>query len=96
MALMKATAAQLSPIFGLHPDDGGVATTLIRKVMASRGPDLTAHSSHDDVKNEVWTIDDAATIAAYAKALENEDIFIADGHHRYNTALNYLAHAESA
>lgn len=96
MALMKATAAQLSPIFGLHPDDGGVATTLIRKVMASRPADLTAHSSHDDVKNEVWTIDDAPTIAAYAKALESEDIFIADGHHRYNTALNYLAHLESA
>jgi uncharacterized protein (DUF1015 family) len=90
MALMKATQAQLSPIFGLHPDDGGVATALIRNIMASRKPDLRALSPLDKVTHEVWTIDDDATISAYAQALAGEDIFIADGHHRYTTALNYL------
>lgn len=95
MALMKATRTQLSPIFGLHPDERGLATTLIRQVMASRPADLTAHSASDNVKHEVWTIDNDTTIDAYAKALATEDIFIADGHHRYTTALNYLQGLEA-
>ncbi len=89
LALMKATATQLSPIFGLHPDESGRATAFIERVTSSRGPDMTADLG-DGVTHEVWTIDDPADIAAYADALAGEDIFIADGHHRYNTALNYI------
>jgi uncharacterized protein (DUF1015 family) len=88
-ALMEATATQLSPIFGLHPDDDGAATRVLHGVCASRAPDMTADLG-DGVKHEVWTIDDEATIKAYQAALAGEDVFIADGHHRYNTALNYL------
>ena len=94
MALMKSTRAQFSPIFGLHPDDSGRATELVRGVMASREPDMTADLG-DGVRHEVWTIDDDDTISAYRDALEGEDVFIADGHHRYNTAVNYLADLES-
>lgn len=94
-ALMKAARAQLSPIFGLHPDEKGTAVALTRTVMESRKPDLTARMA-DGVHHEVWTIDDDATIRAYADALKGEDVFIADGHHRYTTGLNYLKHAESA
>lgn len=89
MALMKATGTQTSPIFGLHPDDSGAATALVRKVMDDRPADMTAKTA-DGVEHEIWTIDDDATIAAYAEALAGEDVFIADGHHRYTTAINYL------
>ncbi|MBX3404468.1 MAG: DUF1015 domain-containing protein [Phycisphaeraceae bacterium] len=93
LALMKATGAQLSPIFGLHADEKGGATAVLLRVCASREPDITADMG-DGVKHEVWTVDDAETIAAYQAALSGDDIFIADGHHRYNTALNYLRHLE--
>ena len=96
MALMKATKAQLSPIFGLHPDEKGVATALVRRVMGSRPADMRALSPLDQVTHEVWTIDDAPTLAAYEQALAAEDIFIADGHHRYTTALSYLQALEAA
>lgn len=89
MALMKATATQLSPIFGLHADDKGLATALLHKVMKSRSPDMTARTD-EGVLHEVWTISDSATINAYRDALAGEDVFIADGHHRYTTGLNYL------
>ena len=95
MALMKATACQTSPIFGLHQDEQGLATALAHRVMASRPADATADLG-DGVTHELWTIDDATTIAAYRDALQGEDVFIADGHHRYNTALDYLALAEAA
>lgn len=95
LALMNATKAQLSPIFGLHTDESGAATKLVRSVMASRKPDMTAQMDYDRVLHEVWVIEDAGTIGAYQKALAGEDIFIADGHHRYNTQLNYLKQLES-
>ena len=89
MALMKATQCQTSPIFGLHPDEDGEAVKIIHSVMDARDPDMTADMG-DDIKQEIWTISDEATINAYQQALVGEDIFVADGHHRYNTALNYL------
>ena len=94
-ALMEASATQFSPIFGLHADEDGAATELIRSVMDSRPADMTADMG-DGVLHEVWTIDDPATLNAYEKALEGEDVFIADGHHRYTTAINYLAKLEEA
>jgi uncharacterized protein (DUF1015 family) len=92
-ALMKATGAQLSPIFGLHADDAGRATAIVRELMASRPADMTA-TTPDGVRHEVWTIEDAPTVRAYQDALAGEDVFIADGHHRYTTGLNYLASLE--
>jgi hypothetical protein len=81
MALMKATRTQLSPIFGLHADEKGLATKLLHSVMASRAPDMTATmrgAGADNVLHEVWTITDGPTIKAYQDALASEDIFIAD------------------
>ncbi len=94
LALMKATQAQISPIFGLFGDDSGRAKGVVRGVMGGRRPDLTAMSD-DGVKHEVWAIEDQPTLRAYADALAGEDVFIADGHHRYSTGLNYLRMLES-
>ncbi len=89
LALMKATKTQISPIFGLHPDEDGEATKLLHEIMDSRHPDQTG-TTPDGVQHEVWFVQDAATIERYTTSLAGEDIFVADGHHRYNTALNYL------
>jgi uncharacterized protein (DUF1015 family) len=89
MALMKATRTQLSPIFGLHADATGKASALLRQTAASRKPDCHATTA-DGTLHEVWAVEDQATLAAYAALLAGEDVFIADGHHRYTTGLNYL------
>jgi len=94
MALMKATHTQLSPIFGLHADESGKATAIVRSIMALRPADVTGTST-DGVLHELWTVEDGPTILAYQEALAGEDIFIADGHHRYTTGLNYLAQLET-
>src|ERR1043165_2071423 len=93
-ALMKATRCQLSPIFGLFADEKGLGTRLIQTVMSKGKPDQTAKTT-DGTLHEVWTVTDPATIKTYQDALAGRDVFIADGHHRYNTALNYLKHLES-
>ncbi len=89
LALMRATKTQTSPIFGLHQDEQGHASALVRSVMESRDPDRRA-TTEDGVLHEIWTIADDETIAAYRDALAGEDVFIADGHHRYTTAINYM------
>lgn len=95
MALMRATGVQLSPIFGLHADAQGTATKLLAQLTSTKRPDITA-STDDGTLHEVWTIDHPAAINAYRDALAGEDIFIADGHHRYTTGLNYLREQEAA
>lgn len=95
MALMKATHTQLSPIFGLHADDQGLATALLHEVMNAHKPDHTA-TTDDGTLHEVWTITDNAIQQRYQRALQTDDVFIADGHHRYTTGLNYLAALEKA
>jgi len=93
-ALMNASACQFSPIFGLHPDEDGSAVAILHGVMESRDADMHADMG-DGIKHEIWTIDDADTIAKYQASLAGDDVFVADGHHRYNTALNYLGDLES-
>lgn len=96
LALMNATKTQLSPIFGLHADDQRKATALLSRVIAKRKqPDRTA-KTEDGTLHELWQVQDSATLREYEEALAAEDVFIADGHHRYNTALNYLSALESA
>lgn len=95
MALMKSTAAQLSPIFGLHQDASGKAAKLTRDICATRPPDMFANTA-DGTLHEAWVVHDGATQNKYAEALAGEDIFIADGHHRYTTAINYLKGLEMA
>lgn len=90
LALMKATKCQISPIYGLHADASGSAIELISRLSSEASPDATA-STADGVEHEVWRIADESAIRAYSEAVGADDIFIADGHHRYNTALNYLA-----
>ena len=93
-ALMKATATQLSPVFGLHADEHAAATKLVRAIQ-SRGPAHMTATSTEGTKHEVWNVTSAADITAYQAALKGEDIFIADGHHRYSTGLNYIKHLEA-
>lgn len=89
MKLMRATRAQLSPIFGLHSDPENKVHALLTRIVESRKPDLTGTTPGDGVLHEAWTVDDAAGIRPFVEALSNKDLFIADGHHRYTTALNY-------
>lgn len=89
MALMKATGVQLSPIFGLYADDRRAGSHLGTQVCASRAPDASARTA-DMTLHEVWTITDVQVIAQLEAALAGEDVFIADGHHRYTTQLNYV------
>jgi uncharacterized protein (DUF1015 family) len=87
LALLRATRTHVSPIFGLAPDRGGaLAATL---AAAGTAPAFAATDAAGE-QHALWRIDDPAAIAALTAALADETVTIADGHHRFATALAYL------
>jgi uncharacterized protein (DUF1015 family) len=84
--LMKATAANFSQIFGLYADPENALGKLISRTMEYE-PHVDV--TFEDVRNRLWIIAKNDDIALIQKHLENKQILIADGHHRYETALAY-------
>ena len=87
LSLLKAVKANISPIFGLFEDDKGFIENLAKKI-AKRIPDETA-TDGDGFFHKLWVVSDETVIKDVRKVLENKKMFIADGHHRYETAWNY-------
>jgi len=85
--LIKATAANFSQVFGLFDDAAGETDPLFTRAM-SHEPTLIA-TDPDGVQSLVWAVSDASLVAGFEQALADKRIFIADGHHRYTTALAY-------
>jgi uncharacterized protein (DUF1015 family) len=86
LKLMKACRANFSCIFSLYPDKGGVGKMLSRA--ASRKADVSVDFPRG-VRNQVWKVSDPRWISAVRKKMRGATLFIADGHHRYETALAY-------
>lgn len=87
LRLTRATAANLSQVFGMFSDPGLVTDALIARAM--EGPALAVATDEAGVVSTVWALTDPADHAALAAHLADERVFIADGHHRYTTALAY-------
>jgi len=85
LRLMNATKVQLSPVFGLYPDPAGAAWS----AAAVSGDPGAVITDDDGTVHRLWTISDPARLAAIEDALKGRWILIADGHHRYETALAY-------
>ncbi len=85
LMLTRSTRCNLSPIFGIYPDAENRLTTILD--VTDRPP--VCHGEIDGVESTLWVVDDAATIDRAAEAMADRAVFIADGHHRYGTALMY-------
>jgi len=87
LALTKACQTNLSPIFGLYPDRQEVTQAPLEQAIAG----VTPLEATDDlgVLHRLWPVADQQTISAVREHLRAKPVFIADGHHRYETALNY-------
>ena len=85
--LLEATQTNFSPIFGLYEDPSDEIANLISQ-LAKAEPFFEA-VDEDAVNHKMWAIEDAAGCARIHKSLAAQKIYIADGHHRYQTALDY-------
>ncbi len=87
MALLEQCQTNLSPIFGLVASAPAIFDPL-RVAASTQSPCIELTDRHG-FHHRVWAIADEATLAAMAERLAAETVFIADGHHRYETALEY-------
>jgi len=87
--LLAATGANLSPIFFLHPDPGARVAGITGGIAATP-PDAWARIG-DGETVRLWRVADRPTIDDLLERLRDQWVLIADGHHRYESALAHHA-----
>jgi uncharacterized protein (DUF1015 family) len=87
LALTKACKMNLSPVFGLYPDPAGETNDELAQAVLGATP-LEA-TDHLGVVHRMWPLTNVGVINAVRARLHDVPIFIADGHHRYETANTY-------
>jgi uncharacterized protein (DUF1015 family) len=85
--LLRATQAHFGQIFMLYSDAKGEIEALL-KARAEEDPDTSLLDEYETL-HRVWRIHDPAVIQAVQQAMREKKLLIADGHHRYETALAY-------
>ncbi|MDR1692678.1 MAG: DUF1015 domain-containing protein [Oscillospiraceae bacterium] len=83
--LMRATGCQFSAIYGLYNDPEGRIAKLLTNALGTDAD--TAFDTDDGLRHSLRVLSDEATCAALTDAFRDKQIFIADGHHRYETLL---------
>ncbi|MCF8382313.1 MAG: DUF1015 domain-containing protein [Chlorobium sp.] len=86
--LFRKTRTNISSIFGLYADEEAVADRLVAGYAETREPLFDA--VFQGVRNRLWRIVDPELVEGIQQALAQKSVYIADGHHRYETGLNYL------
>ncbi len=87
--LMKATGCNFSDIYSLYMDDGGESETLDILQLAAREQPVSEMVDEAGLTHRLWAITDEGIIDAIVRRFTDTKLYIADGHHRYETALNY-------
>jgi uncharacterized protein (DUF1015 family) len=87
MRLLKTVQTNFSPVFGLYKDRGFEIRSIIQDPMNSNP--LFEAEDDDKVVHTLWVLEDPDILARLHKALQSKKVYIADGHHRYETALEY-------
>ena len=82
--LLRATRGHFGQIFMVYDDSGQVESLLA----TDSEPDLSVSDEYG-VEHRVWQVSDPAVIASVRDAMKEKKLIIADGHHRYETALAY-------
>lgn len=85
--LMKATGCNFSSIYSLYNDESGFIKEILDK-KTEESP-ICRFTDDEEVTHTLWKISDKRDIVTIMGTLADKQLFIADGHHRYETALNY-------
>ena len=90
LSLLRATRTNTSPVFGLFADEKGAVAAALEAWMV-RGPArLVADARVGEERHLLWALDDRPVAEKLTAALKDQRVYIADGHHRYETGLAYL------
>ncbi len=94
LQLLRACKANFTPIHSLFHDDQETIYRIYSPYMANKPDQVTLDSNRNT--HRTWLIDDEDTIKSIVEAFLPKSLFIADGHHRYETALAYKKEHEDS
>ena len=83
--LMRATDANCELLFMVYDDPADE----VARILAQNGPPTVELRDEYGVLHRMWKVSDPKTVAAVQKKMAGKKLIIADGHHRYETALNF-------
>ncbi len=86
--LLEACGANFSPIISLYSDPQNEILTLIETAIASEKPRIDFQDD-EGFRQRLWSVTDRVVLDRVVQIMKDKLLFIADGHHRYETALNY-------
>ncbi|MEA2842891.1 MAG: hypothetical protein QOJ69_562 [Actinomycetota bacterium] len=90
LSLLRATRTNLSAVWGLSLANG------LSDLLDVSGPPVARCTDEDGVHHRLWYVTQPATLAAISDAVGSAPVMIADGHHRYETALAYAGERAAA
>ncbi|MGB9720873.1 MAG: DUF1015 domain-containing protein [bacterium] len=88
LSLTRVTNKDFEPVFLLYTDPKNIVMNMIEE--KCKNPPLVDVKDDRSVTHKLWQISDKNTITKVVSALKDAVLVIADGHHRYETAFNYL------
>ncbi len=94
LRLLQATRANLSPVFSLFSDPAQTFENLSAEHTVRPPVDVVTDAA--GVRHRLWVVSDPSFAAGVRALLEAQPLFIADGHHRYETALRYRDEVRAA
>jgi uncharacterized protein (DUF1015 family) len=94
LELLRRTRAQTGQLFVLYNDPAGRIDALLEQATTAQAPDELRDEF--DVRHRLWPITDEKTLAEIVAAMAPQKLVIADGHHRYETALAYRDECRAA
>jgi uncharacterized protein (DUF1015 family) len=87
LKLTSACKANLSQIFAIYPDTENIAQERLENAIIGTNPYQA--TDHLGVVHRIWPVTDELVIGAVVQAMSDKPLYVADGHHRYETACNY-------
>jgi uncharacterized protein (DUF1015 family) len=87
LKLMRACNAQFSQIFGLYEDSDNKVFGHLET--ATQFPPQISFDFKDGTRHQMWAVQNQSIFKNVADAMHEKSIFIADGHHRYETSRNF-------
>lgn len=92
--LTRHIRGQIGHIFMLYSDPEKIIDNALDEITSKREPDFYAQD-WDGNSHKVWVITDPGIIDIVKNSMDDKTLFIADGHHRYETAVNYWNECEA-
>lgn len=91
--LLRSLNANTSPVFSMYEDAGNAIGSILDNLTTK--PPQIATAGYDNDRHELWVVTEPGALQALSCLFDSRPLYIADGHHRYESALKYRREQEA-